>query len=142
MTKLQAVRKFADHLAGEHVVIYHTKDDDWGMCMGYSKPRLETPRDLMRIDNGDKDFRNDFISRCPLARGFAHVTLSILHELGHHYNREPFMEMDLDEYNRAEGLAHFKLPCEMIATDWAIAWLQSPYNRKVAKAFERDFFGY
>jgi hypothetical protein len=48
----------------------------------------------------------------------------------------------MEEYNNATGADHFKLHCEMIATDWAIQWLQDARNRKIAKAFEREYFGY
>ena len=36
--------------------------------------------------------------------------------------------------------SHFTLPYEIVATDWAIAWLQDPKHRKQAKAFERQYF--
>ena len=141
MTKLQAIRWFADFVAYEHVII--TRDDDWSCSMIDQHPRITVPYDLMKNDEGDKLFRIDFIERCPLGRGFANVTLSILHELGHHFNREPFIFMEnVKEYIEADNTDHFKFPCEMVATDWAIEWLQDESNRKVAKAFEKDFFGY
>ena len=141
MTQLQAIRWFADFLANEHVVI--TRKEDWEFNMAYSHPHMGIPYDLMKNDEGDKLFRIDFIQRCPLARGFSNITLSILHEIGHHFNREEFIFMtDLKAYEEAEGADHFKFPCEKVATDWAIAWLQNPQNRKIAKAFEKDFFGY
>lgn len=139
MTKLQAIRWFADFVAEEHVVI--ERKDDWEFNMAYSHPHMGIPYDPMKRDQGDKLFRADFVARCPLARGFADVTLSILHEIGHHFNREEFIFMtNVKEYNEAEGLDHFKFPCERVATDWAIAWLQDPTHRKIAKAFEKDFF--
>lgn len=140
MTKLQALRKFADYAAGEHVIII--KDTAWAMSLADAKPRLCIPPDLMENDENDKLFRLDFIARCPLARGFANVTLSILHEIGHHFNRESYITTDAEEYDASVGYWHFMLPCEMDATDWAIEWLQDPENRKVAKQFERNFFGY
>ena len=139
MTQLQAIRWFADYVAEEHVII--TRKDDWECNMAYSRPHMSIPYDLMKNDEGDKLFRADFVSRCPLARGFANVTLSILHEIGHHFNREEFIFMqNVKEYNEASNEEHFKFPCEVVATNWAIAWLQNPQNRKVAKAFEKDFF--
>lgn len=141
MTKLQAIRKFADTVAQEHVII--VRDDDWSFSMADTKPRMAIPYDLMKNDQGDKDFRTDFVRRCPIGKGFANVTLSILHEIGHHFNREVFIFMtDVKAYNEAQGFDHFKFPCEIVATDWAINWLQSPKNRKIAKAFEKEFFGY
>ena len=138
MTKLQAIRKFADFVAGEHVIC--TRDEDWAMSMADSKPRLLVPYDLDKNDDGDKLFRFDFVVRCPLARGFANVTLSLLHEIGHHFNRESYITTDSDQYDASVDYWHFMLPCEMDATDWAIEWLQDPEHRRVAKQFERDFF--
>ena len=102
-------------------------------------------------DEPGRYFRQDFINRCPLAKGFADVTLSVLHEIGHRmtedlipadYNREKaemlcgiFAE-SLEEANRN----YFKLPDETLATNWAIKWLSNPENRKKAKAFEKKFF--
>ena len=141
MTKLQAIRWFADFVADDHVFI--TRSDDWSSNMCDRHPRITIPYDPTKRDEGDRLFRIDFVKRCPLARGFADVTLSILHEIGHHFHRDEFIFMtDVKEYEEAEGADHFKFPCEVVATDWAIAWLQNPQNRRIAKAFERDFFGY
>lgn len=140
MTRLQAIRKFADYVAGEHVII--SRDEDWAFSMADPKPRLLVPFDLTKNDEGDKEFRYDFVERCPLARGFANVTISILHEIGHHFHREEYIFCDYNEYENAKSFDHFRLPCEMVATDWAIAWLQDAQNRKVAKQFEHEFFGY
>lgn len=141
MTKLQAIRKFADIVAEEHVIICRERDV-WSMCMADNKPRLILPVDIDAIDNDDRIFRNDFIRRCPLARGFAHVTLSILHEIGHHFNREIYIFSDIVENEDETTEEHIKLPYEIVATDWAINWLQNPTNRKIAKQFEKEYFGY
>ena len=138
MTKLQAIRKFADYAAGTHVIII--REENWAMSLADAKPRLCLPYDLTQNDENDKLFRLDFVLRCPCARGFANVTLSILHEIGHHFNRESYFMTDSEQYDASVGYWHFMLPCEMDATDWAIEWLQDPTNRKVAKAFEREFF--
>ena len=140
MTKLQAMRKFANAVAEEHVIFI--RSDDWGMSITDQHPRLLYPSDLMKNDEGDKQFRDDFTQRCSLGRGFANVTISILHEIGHHFHREEYIETSEKEYDEATGYDHFKLKCEIVATDWAIAWLQVPANRRLAKQFEREFFGY
>lgn len=140
MGKISAIRNFATYAAGEYVTIIR-KRDDWGMSVSTPHPRLMLPADTDAKDEDDKLFRKDFVRRCPLARGFADVTLSILHEIGHHFHREEFIFCDMKEYNAAEGEAHFRLPCEMVATDWAIEWLQDPEHRKQAKRFERAYFG-
>ena len=139
MGKITAIRNFATQVAGKYVTIVRERDD-WGMSMSTPHPRLVLPSDPDKKDEGDRLFRKDFISRCPLARGFADVTLSILHEIGHHFNREAYIFSDVEEYNNAIGEAHFKLECEIVATDWAIAWLQDSQNRRVAKAFEKEYF--
>ena len=97
---------------------------------------------------GGKQFRQDFVRRCPMGKGFADVTITLLHELGHFSSQQEF-----DGYDRVEGLrkvrelapyfrnfAYFQLPDEKSATDWAIEWLNDPEHRKIAKAFEKKFF--
>lgn len=98
---------------------------------------------------GHFQFSKDFFSRCPMSRGFASITLTILHELGHKNSQQKF-----DDYNRIEAIEkikktvpreqinfeYFKLPDEKAATDWAIEWLQNAENRKKAKEFEKKFF--
>ena len=37
---------------------------------------------------------------------------------------------------------YFRTPFEMLATMWTICWLQSKENRRLAKRFEREYFGY
>lgn len=138
MNRVKLIRDFASLVAGERVIIPR-KRDCWSMGMADSKPRLILPPDLNQNDEEDKAFRKDFIKRCPMARGFANVTLSILHEIGHHFNREIYIFSNINEdlYE-----SHFALPYEIVATDWAIEWLQDPEHRKQAKAFERLYFNY
>lgn len=101
-----------------------------------------------------KWFREDFISRCPMARGFANITLTLLHELGHieteiinfNFNRDK-VEKELIEKrlanqisNKEMNFTYFRFPDEMAATEWAILWLKDPAHRKLAKEFEKKFF--
>lgn len=136
MNKIKLIRDFASYVAGEPVIIPRQRDC-WSMGMADAKPRLILPPDPDQNDEGDKAFRKDFVARCPMARGFANVTLSILHEIGHHFNREAYIFSDIDEDDYD---SHFAIPYEIVATDWAIAWLQDPTHRKSAKAFERKYF--
>ena len=136
MTKVQAIRNFASVVASEHVTIARERDD-WSISMADSKPRLILPHDLNQNDPEDKMFRANFVKRCPIARGFASVTLSILHELGHHFNREVVIFADKLVGDDMEE--HLTLPHEVIATEWAINWLKDPINRKTAKAFEKEY---
>ena len=139
MTKLQAIRWFASEVAGEYVTLARQRDD-WSISMADTKPRLILPHDLNQNEIEDKMFRADFVKRCPMAKGFANVTLSILHELGHHFNREAVICADKLVGDNMEE--HLTLPHEVIATDWAINWLQNKENRKTVKKFEKIYFGY
>lgn len=98
---------------------------------------------------GSRQFSQDFFSRCSMGRGFASVTLAILHELGHFHSQQNFegydRELVLEEIRKNLApqfinFAYFKLPDEKAATDWAIEWLSHPENRKIAKRFEKKFF--
>ena len=147
MTKLQAIRKFCSFVCGEPIVIAKDKFDDgnWGMSISNKFPRLKIPANLTCcIDEQDKFFRQNFIERCPLARGFSYVTLTLLHECGHWATRSV---VDLVEYSKWEKKAttqdeYMKIPWELIATDLAICWLNCPANRQIAKDFEKSYFGY
>lgn len=102
-------------------------------------------------DIAGKCFRKNFVSRCSLAKGFADVTISVLHEIGHNLTKELIPE-DFDRENQyfdtffeaesEEELQnlYFAWPDETLATDWAIEWLSDPEHRKLAKAFEKKFF--
>lgn len=143
MTQLQAIRKFANYVAQKHVIIYRSEDDDYESDVRCPKPRIGIPADVMKKDERDRLYREYFTSICPMGRGFADITISILHEIGHHFNREIFLfDTDEEEYKEAYGYDHFNFPCEKVATEWAIEWLKDPEHRKVAKRFEKDFFGY
>ena len=142
MTKLQAIRQFADTVLGEKVVIARRRSE-WGMDIQDTYPRLLLPQDLQQNDSQDKLFRKDFISRYKGGRGFANVTLSILHEIGHWFTR---FEIDWIEYfilqDQVSGIDYFALEAEQKATNWAINWLSDPEHRKIAKAFEINYFGH
>lgn len=140
MTQIQAIRQFASYVANTKAVIARTREE-WSITLDYPYPYLTLPKDLMENSESDKAFRKDFVARCPMGRGFANVTLSVLHEIGHFFNKEAFDAQDMDEYkNVTEYEEYFALPCEKVATDWAINWLQNKEHRKVAKAFEKSFF--
>lgn len=101
-------------------------------------------------------FYVNFIQRYKPARGFAKITLTLLHELGH---IETFSQLPYD-YDRAKTICeikqkareenlniweanmkyYFPLYEETLATEWAIKWLQNSENRKIAKKFEKEFF--
>lgn len=98
---------------------------------------------------GNRQFAQNFISRCPSGKGFASVTLALLHELGHFHSQQEFEGYDREKMIIAielvfppqeRNFAYFNLPDEMAATDWAIEWLSNAENRKIAKRFEKKFF--
>lgn len=119
--------------------------NNFGMSWLDDKPRLHLPTDLnYKRDSRDYAFRKDFTERCPQARGFSNITLSLLHECGHWATRSVMNHL---EYDKAVSKVftqdeYMKIPWEHLATEWAICWLASSFNRKVAKEFEKDYFGY
>ena len=87
---------------------------------------------------GDIAFRANFISRCPIAANYSDALISLLHEMGHIAMSEEsdglsaFAAWDTyDEY--------FALHDEMIATNWAIDWLNNKANEKLAKDFDENW---
>ena len=100
----------------------------------------------------DLEFRQvkrDLINRCPSARGFADITFTLLHEIGHFMTRsketyekqiKALRELKTMMSPNEINYAYVQLPSERVATDWAIEWLEEPENRKFAKAFEKRFF--
>ena len=148
MTKEQAIRQFASHVLDETVVITRYRMSDgfnFSIAVSEAIPRLVIPKNLnCNFDEEDREFRRNFISRCPLARGFGNITIAILHECGHWATRNL---MDFKTYDKMVEKAHgmkeyMEIPYEHLATEWAICWLHSPANRKLAKQFEREYFGY
>ena len=147
MTKLQAIRWFMTSVLEEKIIIARDKFDNYnfGMDMINPTPRVKLPQDLNAVpDECDKAFRKNFVSRCPLAQGFSSVTLTLLHECGHWATRSV---LDMIEYDKMHRKAYsqeeyMEIPWEHLATEWAICWLYSPVNRKIAKEFEENYFGY
>ena len=119
---------------------YFTDENYPTFLIGYNLEEL--------YSQGSKQFRQDFIERCPMAKGFANITLTLLHELGHLSTEQDFEDFDREIAmlmigllpKEKQNLMYFRMPDEENATDWAIEWLQSAENRKLAKAFEKKFF--
>jgi len=147
MTKLQAIRWFMGLTTGQKITIAKDKFDysNFAMDLSGESPRLKLPKHLnFPIDENDKAFRKNFVERCPLAQGFSHITLTLLHESGHWATRSL---MNIIEYEKQARQAtsqedYMNIPWEHLATEWAICWLNCPINRKFAKWFEKDYFGY
>lgn len=147
MTKLQAVRKFINQISELPVTIARDRlDMNWGMVVHpcAKTPRLYLPKNFDYNEEKDKQFRQNFISRCKMARGFCNTTLAILHEMGHWETRSVFNSIAYDKLERkaTNQIEYMENPYERIATEWAICWLQVPEHRAMAKQFEKEYFGY
>ena len=80
-------------------------------------------------------------------KGFAQVTRILLHEYGHHMTFHKIMELYGEEemerlYKKAgcSNSLYLHVPCEWVATKWAIDWLDDSEHRKIARDFERKFW--
>jgi hypothetical protein len=147
MTKLQAIRWFANQLTETPVTIARQRlVDNWGMDLhpGNKTPRLLIPKDLLTDDENDKLFRKNMESISKVTKGFSNVTLAILHEYGHWETRSVFDVIAYHKINRDVYTMeqYMKNPFEQIATQWAVCWLQQHKNRAIAKQFEKFFFGH
>lgn len=147
MTKQQAIRDFMTFVLGEQVTIARdkfTRNNNFAMDISNSTPRVKIPKNLnSKPDLSDKLFRSNFVERCSLARGFANITLTLLHECGHWMTRS---NLNIIEYDKMRDKAYtmqmyMAIPWEMLATQWAICWLHDPCNRRIAKKFEEAYFG-
>ena len=147
MTKRQAIRAFVSFVCENKMSFARDKfsNNNWAMDISGNHPRLKTPiRWDMPEDEMDKMFRKDFVKRCNMAKGFSSIVLALLHECGHWATRSV---IDTVEYTKqcekAVGMEmYLAIPYERIATEWAICWLNCPANRKVAKQFEKVYFGH
>lgn len=137
---VELIRKFASTAINDQVVIRRTHEC-WAMDVWDRHPRLTLPEDVLQNDEQDKLFRKDFIERFPSGRGFANITISILHELGHWATQDQVdWEAYYEEIKPLHGLDYFHCHGEMVATNWAIEWLKDPEHRKIAKQFECNIF--
>lgn len=143
MTQLQAIRKFANTVAQQKVIIARNRvTNNW--MMSTNELRMTIPTNLTyEPDETDILFRNDFIKRYAPAKELMDVTITILHEIGHYFTRFDY-DVDEDYHLRRAAVnmsEYLHIPCEYLATDWAIAWLHNPEHWAIAKQFEADFMG-
>ena len=128
-----------------------TEDNNFFYRPNYNRPDLITiGYNFKFLEERKNSFYTNFIHRFPMAKGFARVTIILLHELGHAssvqefegYSRTESMLDILNTANSAEEAneRYFKLPDEVSASEWAMDWLSIPENRKIAKRFEKKFF--
>lgn len=154
MKRLTVIRRFVSEVACEKVGL----TDDVEYCAmatfsgrkHYKKPTIGVPKDNLICELKDettKIFRRNFTSRYSGAKGFANITLVLLHEVGHLKTSEEFWgneEAELLDMMMRSAVEtqeeYMKIPSEYGATEWAIGWLQDANNRSLAKQFERQFF--
>ena len=131
MKKATVIRKFCQEVFGLSFSIH--KDKEW-QTNCYDTIYYSTITD----GEGDIAFRANFISRCPIAEKYSDALISLLHEMGHIATSE---EMDwkstVAECETYEE--YFALHDEMIATNWAIDWLNNKDNENLAKIFEKEW---
>lgn len=146
------INDFVNAASGKMFTIRSSRDDSMNYFVGDNEiivPRWRTAN--YKNDIGGKLFRKDFEKRCPLARGFSDVTISILHEIGHRmtdkeiprdFRRwEALKEIEKQAKTTEEKcFLYFSITDEILATNWAINWLSNAENRKTAKAFEKRFW--
>lgn len=105
-------------------------------------------------DRGSKLFRSYWTKKVPMLKGFADITLTLLHELGHLETNDEIRQSFSFEMRKLAWFAidsqfdnvddknyhYFAMPDEASATQWGIDWLSDPEHRKIAKAFEKRFW--
>lgn len=91
---------------------------------------------LLVEPESNKAFRDDFVSRFPIADNYSDFLLSMLHEIGH---LETVCDM-VDDIEKREKITdnkkYFKLFNERIATDWAGFWLED--NEELATEIDTE----
>lgn len=102
-----------------------------------------------------KNFRACWTAVDPILKGFATITITLLHELGHLHTQDDVLALGYTEKERKaewEKISktikdiieanqyYYLMTDERTATMWAIDWLHNAENRRMAKAFEKKFF--
>lgn len=147
------------YLAGNEKCEFH-RSDSFGTYASFENFIIDyNPKQLPYCSDF---FTRNFHKRSSISKGFAGVTISLLHELGHRKTYDQFV-VDYPNWNRVlESLKlrkkyhflnnpiqqdieqaneeYFTWPEEAMATEWAMEWLNDPENRKIAKKFEKEFF--
>lgn len=102
---------------------------------------------------GAKLFRTYWTKKVPMLKGFANITLTLLHELGHLETNDKIRQTFSVEMRKLTWFAidnkfnnvddknyhYFAMPDEASATQWGIDWLSNAEHRKIAKIFEKKF---
>ena len=128
----------------------------YGMCINSDLPNHTIYYNFEQLKTKPINyFRTSWSAVDPIIKGFADVTIALLHELGHLHTQDDVLlsgystqdkNRDCDEITKtAQDLKdanqrYFSLKDETIATMWAIDWLHNAENRRMAKAFEKKFF--
>lgn len=129
MRKSTVIKQFCKAVFGLPFSVY--KYHEW------ATNSYDTIYFTLDCDEGDVAFRENFISRCPIAEKYSDALLSVLHEMGHIATSE---EMDWAGRDDCESYEeYFAQHDEMLATNWAIDWLNNKANEKLAKVFEEKW---
>lgn len=153
--------KFENRISTKKLQLFIHKGDSFAVNLPYGETLNKANESEYEITYNfnelyeipSKLFRGCWSGISPTIKGFADITISLLHELGHleahdstiDYTYEQRMNGLIEIHKKADSLAmanamYFLLPNESAATEWAIKWLSDPQNRKIAKAFEKKFF--
>ena len=165
---VNAMRKFVNNASSltycgntkkSHITM--RKDTDfaakvYGMCINNDLPNHTIYYNFEQLKTKPINyFRTSWSAVDPIIKGFADVTIALLHELGHLHTQDDVLlsgystqdkNRDCDEITKTvqdlkdANQRYFSLKDEMTATMWAIDWLHNAKNRKMAKAFEKKFF--
>ena len=143
------MKTFADNCGNSSYII--KKGDSFQVFIPDNDEELIFNLFLMNYNFNEFDeltpFRRCWVKEYPMIKGFATITLTLLHEVGHietmydvNYSNEQ-RDSDIKEILETEDYdKYFFLPDERAATEWAINWLSNSENRKIAKSFEKEFF--
>ena len=156
------MQKFIDTASDLSIKIYVEKDDSFKADCPDGK--LEDCEEKIHInynfddmnDIADKVYRKVWTTAYPYLKGFANITINLLHELGHleihNQIREQYSyaqrEYDINTLDNSnlpailQMIAYCMLPDERAASEWMAEWLSDKENRKLAKKFEKEFFTY
>lgn len=144
-------------------VLFHVHKGN--KCAAWDTDEFDTPicnitmcPEELTSGGAEAIFRNA-CSRSATLKGFAKITFALLHEVGHFMVAEEMQGVESTierpediisyafdhsnnwkEFHDVYQSFHYNQPEEKAATDWAINFLSDPNNRKITKAFEKEFF--
>lgn len=126
------------------------KGDDFGTYLVGATDTIYITYNYDSFDDVGTMALEDFLShRFPLALNFHLIVFTLLHELGH--NETEHLLVDYDRQKEIDTLIsnasnpfdimenYFTMQDELLATTWAIEWLQDEKHQQIAREFEKKF---